>query len=396
MEKLLFFSRYFLDDTKDHLSQKFSQQIAALRALNFQVCYFGIEHNHVGIYDQHGLIRTITPFVKGKIPMLSNYMVYRRLYGALRQVIQDNADYDWLYCRSLFPIRAAKRALKVAKKKNMKTIMEIPTYPPENEYGKEKRLLWRMALLSIVKKTKRMAAYVDLFPLIGEKADAYLGRPAVNIDNGIDANKLPLRSPLSHEGEIHLLALAAMRTWHGYDRVIEGLKKYVQTDSPYRCIVHFVGPDSDNQTLAYWKELVCAYNLQAYVIFHGPLYGADLNGIFDLCDLGIASLASYRKNLFVSSELKVREYTARGLPFLYAAEDNAIPDDGKYAFRAPMDDSPIDFEEVVRFFEQCSQILDLPVKMRTYAQEHMSWCAQFGIVFSHYKLLYEGRELDTK
>lgn len=379
MNKLLFCARYYLD-VKDHLAKKFSQQITALTNMGYVVYYVCISDGYIGLYCDGKLIQNYCRTPKLHIPLLYNILLYRKLYTALEYSIEKE-DVQWIYCRSLFPIKSALKALVAAKKKNIKVVMEIPTYPPQKEYSTEKRFLRYHILKYLEKKNYELSPYVDLYTLIGEPANSYLGRPAINISNGIDVTRFPIHVSKRHEKEIHLMALATMSKWHGFDRLIEGINVYVHAQYTIKPIVHFIGGDGDG-SLAQWKLLAKQYNLDEFIVFHGPLYDEALNAVFNLCDVGIASLCMHRIGITEASVLKIREYMARGIPFVYATTDPCIPDEYDFTYRVSQDDTPIDIKEVIDFYEKCIENTGFENTMHQYAVENMTWESQFSKIFN--------------
>lgn len=377
MKTLLFCSRYFIGDMQNHLSKKFAQQISAFEKIGFCVYYLAIENYHVCLFKNNEKINIISKYSMFKVPLISNFIGYIQLYKSLFVAIKCINKPDLLYCRSMFPFRTTKKVLKYAKTQNIFVMMEIPTYPPMNEYQKEKHFFRRMILKYLDRKNKTIAKYIDLFILIGVKSDTYFNKPALNIDNGIDVNIFPIKSNIIHPGEIHILALAAMAKWHGFDRLIEGVKNYYDIPTDIKIYVHLVGPDGDG-SLIEWRKLIEKYNLSSYFIIHGPLYGQYLDEMFNLCDVGIASLALHRINISESSILKVREYTARGLPFIYSANDTAIPNDISFALQISNDDTPVCIKHLICFYQKCQLSNNIGNEMHQFALQKMTWEHQFS------------------
>jgi len=206
--------------------------------------------------------------------------------------------------------------------------------------------------------------------VIGEPVgDTLHGRPAMNIINGVDVSALPAHTPNPGDGPIRLLALASMSGWHGYDRILRAL---ANDTSGIKARVDFVGGDGDG-SLAAWKTLAETLGLGDRVTFHGPLYGSALDRVIAACDIGVGSLGMYRYGLAQGMTLKLREYMARGLPFVSAVDDPSLPDDPAFALRVSNDDTPIDMARVIAFAQNARLDAGVSDRMRAYAQAHMSW-----------------------
>ncbi|MDD3214465.1 MAG: hypothetical protein PHY64_12365, partial [Eubacteriales bacterium] len=87
----------------------------------------------------------------------------------------------------------------------------------------------------------------------------------------------------------------------------------------------------------------------------------------------VGSLGMYRYGLAQGMTLKLREYMARGLPFVTAVDDPALPNDADFALRVSNDDSPIDMAAIVAFALRVKSSADASERMRAYAQAHLSW-----------------------
>ena len=109
------------------------------------------------------------------------------------------------------------------------------------------------------------------------------------------------------------------------------------------------------------------------VIFHGFTTGHDLDILYDQCHLAAGSLGMHRKGLTMTSELKSREYCARGIPFIIACGDSDFPDDFPAILKLPPDESPIDMHQVILSASVISRDTDHAQKMRRYARENLDW-----------------------
>ena len=117
------------------------------------------------------------------------------------------------------------------------------------------------------------------------------------------------------------------------------------------------------------------------MVFHGGVYGDDLDRMINSMDLGVSSLGLYRIGLELGTVMKGREYMARGLPFVYAGEDPTIEAGHPHAVQVPNSDAPIDMEEIVAFAKRMRAEKDAAQSMREYARSHMSWEMEFERIF---------------
>jgi hypothetical protein len=189
------------------------------------------------------------------------------------------------------------------------------------------------------------------------------------------------------DNDIHLIGVASMAHWHGYDRVIEGLHNYYSNGEPgkKKVFFHIAGDNSNTESIRY-KELVKKYNLSNYVIFYGRKTGKELDIIYNRADIAVGSLGCHRISIKNLKTLKNREYCARGLPFFYSETDVDF-EHKDFIFKVPANDSPIQIEEIINFVT--NNKFD-EVKIRKYACENLTWEKQFEKVlndlFPHFKI----------
>lgn len=256
-----------------------------------------------------------------------------------------------------------------------KIAMEIPTYPYDAEY---KGFDWRTKLSLQLDKLyrKTLAKYTDMIVTFSNEQQIF-GQRTVCISNGIDFSTIPIRK--SHlfmhneKEEIHLLGVAEVHYWHGYDRLIHGLGKYYQNNLPKKVFFHIVGNIDSPEMLGSpqapgFKNYIYQYNIEEYVIFHKPQYGSKLDVLFDKADFAIGSLGRHRTGIENIKTLKNREYAARGIPFIYSETDSDF-DAMPYIIKAPANESPIDIKQIIDFMDKC--ILS-PEYIRE-SIKHLSW-----------------------
>lgn len=193
-------------------------------------------------------------------------------------------------------------------------------------------------------------------------------KPHTIIGNGIKVNSCPLRENLMTITEvINFLFVANVSSWHGIDRLIQGINNFKGKKTVN---LHIVGNGNEIPNL---KKIVESLKLSDCVFFHGFKTGDELDSLFNSCHIAVGSLGIHRKGLTMTSELKAREYCARGIPYIIACGDPDFPDDFPYIFRLPPDESPIDIESVINFAQKVCSDPDHPQKMRKYAEENLDW-----------------------
>lgn len=373
MKKLLYITRYSLDE-EFNLKKKFDGQLSAFANLGYDVYFIGFDGEHM--YLVHHDEKTVCGKTHFWIPSYLHTQFYNDLHKAAVKAIKENGI-DVVYWRFAPLFASSCKVAETAKEIGAKLIVEIPTFPAE----KEDTLKGIRKVFSMYSDrfSDRFNSLVDAYVVIGEDAHGeYKGRPAINIDNGIDVSSVPVRKPVNDKDTVHLLALASMSYWHGYERIIQSLGDY---HGGRKVMIHMVG-GNDGGCLPEWKELTHQLNLDDKVIFHGSMSGKDLDDMFDLCDVGVNSLAMYKKGFNVTMELKAREYISRGLPFICAVDDPALSYAEKPMWlRIPNDDSIPDMNEIVDFALKMKNDPTHVQALRKHAEEHLTWEQQYKKVF---------------
>ena len=376
-KKLLYIVRYPADE-QFNLKGKFDGQLRAFENIGLDVYYLTYDRHHFYLVHEEKR-QKLSPATCG-MPMYFHTKVYYDMHRAVLKAA-DQVCFDYVYWRGAPSWHSSYTVAKKLHEKGVKILYEIPTYV---KIGEEPMGLLRKAFAGYDKVWKeKMTPYLDLFVLIFTEDSRDLktlhGRPVVVIDNGVDVDAIPLRKPAAQEDTVHLLALASMSYWHGYDRLIRSVSRY---SGDRKVVLHMVG-GNDGGMLPQWQKLAQELQVEDRVIFHGKMYGQELAEMFDLCDVGANALAQYTKNLSATSELKVREYTARGLPFLCSIEDPALAYEGSDFFmQVSNDDSVPDMEKIIAFALKMRQDTGHPQRMRDYAQRHMTWESQYAPIFA--------------
>jgi hypothetical protein len=293
---------------------------------------------------------TIFPSLGGK-----NYLYKLISYLFLDPFDDINIDYkqyDFIYIRRFIPTsNSLIKTLKRIKENNpnCKIIYEIPTYPYDMEHYNNIKQYVLLLIDKIFRK--KLPKYVDRIVTLSND-DNIFNIPTIKIINGINCKDISIASTeTKKEGNIiNLIAVAYFSFWHGYERLLAGLYEYYKdkNDQKYIINIHFVG---DGPEIKKYRKLVEDYNLGNYVFFHGILKEKDLDNIYNICDIAVSSLGSHRINIFKTSALKSREYLAKGLPIISSTKIDVLPENFKYCYYVPEDDSPVNIDEIVNFYK---------------------------------------------
>lgn len=305
--------------------------------------------NQIKVFNQEGLNckELILPISDSKLLPILYRLPFFNVYPIWKYKSEfDDADY--LYMRRPFVMNLhMRKVLKKIRDRNpdIKIIVEIPTYPYDNEYLTYK--LKNMLILKDRYNRVRMKGLVDHYAILTDQKEIF-GLPTIKIFNGIDVESIPKRIPKKTEGNtIHMCAVAMFKEWHGYERLIEGLHKYYSDGGEVNIICHFVGQGSE---LKLYKELVNKYLLQNHVVFHGFLEGKELDEIYNISKIALGVFGMYKKNLNYSCDLKSREAVARGIPMVTGVPTDIFQKERfQYYLEFPNDDNILDIEKIIDF-----------------------------------------------
>jgi len=283
-----------------------------------------------------------------------------------KTIKQDFYEHDFYYIRFPFCSIAFLNLLKTMNKYGKgKIIVEIPTFPYDGEIN---NYFFDIFIDKYLRNN--LKKYVDIFTTYSNDNNIY-GIPAIHIMNGIDCSNFPvMKRELKNNNSIHLVAVAMFANWHGYDRLINGINLYYKKTHKENVYLHLVG---DGKELTFYNELVKKYNLSEYVLFHGRQEGEKLFELINSTDIAICSLGCHRVGIFLGSFLKSREYLASGLPIVSSTKIDVLPEDYKYCLYVPEDESPIDIQAILNFYNNLisnNDVKQITGEIRQFAEEY--------------------------
>jgi hypothetical protein len=297
-------------------------------------------------------------------------------FNKLYEYIQKN-KIDFVYIRYVHTASPFFiKFLKKLKENSVKILLEIPTYPYDDEY---KYASLKQKTFLIVEKfyRKKLRYYVDNIITV-QNYNSIFGINTIKIGNGFDLTDIPIVKKDNSIDSINLIGVASLNIAHGFDRVIKGLCTYYSKPQLKQVYFHIVG-DSNTKEANKYKRLVSSCNLTNYVIFHGKRFGKELDLLFNSSDIGIGCLGNHRKKIVEAKSLKNREYCARGIPFIYSEIDEDF-DDKSFVIKAPADESPINIMQIIEFLEINKNDKN---KIREYAEKYLTWEIQVKKIFEN-------------
>ena len=354
------------------ISKKIHYQVKGLRENGHDVrlCYYDFaENGHRCRYVDGEVIKD---YGTGNLAALRQRLSYGAVYD---YCIREGIEFVYARCfhnANPWLIRFFRRL----KKAGIHAVTEIPTYPYDEEFRNfyfEKFMEFKIDQLF----RHRLYQYMDAMVTFSD-AEQIFGRRTIRISNGVDFDSIPLHSPLtSCHLPLHLIGVAEVHTWHGYDRLVAGLGEYYKNGGKQDVYFHIVGGVHPHERYRANKfhpglqAIIDKYGIQDKVIFHGTLFGKELDDVFNQCQFAIGSLARHRSGITVIKTLKNREYATRGIPFIYSEQDSDF-DHQPYVLKAPANESPINIQQIIDFMD-CFTMKPEEIRKTV---EHLSWKEQ--------------------
>ena len=332
------------------ISKKIHYQVKGLRENGYEVhlCYYDFDANgHRCRYVDNQVIKD---YGTGMLAGLRQRIDLDCVYDYCK-----NQGIEFVYARcfqnaSPFLIRFFKKL----KKLGIKAVTEIPTYPYDQEFdtfSRQERLGLKIDQMFRNRLYRQQSAVVTF-----SDAETIFGQRTICISNGVDFDSIPLHQFHPVDDTFHFIGVAEVHLWHGYDRLIAGLGEYYKnTMSPRRIVFHIVGGVDPFDLYGQGdypgiQTLIDQYGIQENVVFHGQLFGEELDKVFNQSCFAIGSLARHRSGITVIKTLKNREYATRGIPFIYSEIDSDF-EDKPYIIKAIPDESPIDIQQILDFLD---------------------------------------------
>ena len=361
------------------ISKKIHYQVKGLRENGHDVhlCYYGFaENGHRCRYVDDVVIKD---YGTGYLAGIRQRLDFDCIYD---YCIREGIEFVYARCfQNANPWLIS--FFKKLRKAGIHAVTEIPTYPYDQEFN---NFEWKMRMGLKVDQLFRKNLYKQMDAMVTfSDATEIFGQHTIRISNGVDFDSIPLHSPLtSHLSSLHLIGVAEVHIWHGYDRLIAGLGEYYERlkkkderlnmPDVYFHIVGGVHPNERYKANEYHpglQTIIDKYGVADKVIFHGTMFGRELDEVFNQCQFAIGSLARHRSGITVIKTLKNREYATRGIPFIYSEQDSDF-DHQPYVLKAPADESPINIQQILDYMDSFKM---KPEEIR-HTVEHLSWKIQ--------------------
>lgn len=357
-------------DMKDRASgvnKKIDMQIAAFNKM-------GIELEIPDLSVQGNLDKVVRrlPFIRSGFEIKLN---------ALIKSVDKWDKVDFVYIRHPMVSIQFLSMVKRIKQKGICVIYEFPTFPYDKNSDK---LSARLSLVKDKFSRGRLHKWVDKGVNFSGFNEIFQ-IPCFSIANGIDIDRISPRNIKNNDSKaIRFIGVALLTKWNGYDRLINAIHKY-STACDEVIEFHIVGKGDIFDEL---QNLVKKLHLEERVVLHGPLYGKDLDSLYDICDIGVGTLNPSRKyKNHIMSSLKTKEYAAKGMPFIKgdidAVFDKKHPD---FVFDVSDDESELDLKAIIDWYRALEDKYSkdgLVKEIRNFASEELTWEKQLRPVATY-------------
>jgi hypothetical protein len=374
IKTILYYTARDMTSINDGINFKIHSQVDTLINAGFSVLFVYRKGNILYI-RQEDEITVIKSKMSRPYKMSSSRFLMKYLKNFLKV-----KHIDGIYCRYVFADMSFQGLIQLWKKYNIKTAIEIPTYPYDSEFQGS----FENQIVLILDKMYRMrlSKYVDRIITYSEDNEIF-GIKTIKTINGIDLNRVKIINSEFHGDVINLIAVAGLAKWHGYDRLINGIGAYYKNGGKQRIVFHIIG---DGTEISYYRKLISDYEINDEVILCGFKSGEELSKIYNLADIAIDSLGNHRKGIYIASSLKSREYAARGLPILTTQYEDSYPEE--YQLLVPSDDTNIDILDVIKFMQRLIStgkgVNQIAYEIRNYAHNRIDMASTFKDIISYY------------
>lgn len=283
---------------------------------------------------------------------------------------------DVIYIRNFKCTPMSISWLRFLKKQDLKILLEIPTYPYDREIRDNNSIAIRFLVWLDKIYRKKLYLYVDKIITFSEDKEIF-NIPCINISNGIDLEEVKLTKKEKHT-DINFISVSQCHFWHGIDRFLYSLFQYRKNGGKEKIKFHIVGEGIETPKLK--KIVEDNLELQDIVVFHGFKSGKDLDEIYNNSDIALGSLGFNRINLEKGSTLKMREYCAKGIPFVVGYDDTSFSKDLPFYYQVSNDESLLDIEKIIEWYKNLKVT---PEEIRKYAEDNLTWDKQMKKVIDN-------------
>lgn len=371
-KRIFLYMNFMIEDDSIGITKKIKAQIRTLRHMGLDVTYCGYVKDGSAIFDNKDCVI----FKKNYAFKNGIYQRYNRRFLLIKTVNEylksSQAKFNYGYLRWHTFDKPYLKMLAGLKQVGTVNIIEAHAWTPNM---KSKSLIGKYQIYQDNKNSHYAKNYISLVAGMSEY-DNIWDIKTVKIDNAIDLDAVSERHWNKDSDTVRIISVSNEYPYHGYDRLLKGMRKYYDVGGMRNIEVHLVGVFMEST-----KQLAHELQLEDKIIFHGKMFGAALDDLYNNSDLGIGALAHHRVGMFAGSSLKTKEYFAKGLPFIYGWREPAFDASYPYALQVELCEEPLDIQTVLDFYDGIKDDDQMLLNMREFAREHYSWENEFKKVF---------------
>lgn len=353
------------------VKNKIYSQIKAFNRQGVDMDLIYLEDNNI-MFNNEYTNQDISRFKIGRVR--NNMMFFLVLKYFKEHTKLQTKKYDFIYIRFSMANIGMYKLAKWLYKQGIKIIIEIPTYPYIDELSPS---IYNYVLKKIDGKVWNNIKRYVYRVAVTNNVKSINGIKTINIYNGVDIESIPIVK--GNKGDtVNLVGVANISKWHGYDRIIKGLRDYYKEYKTSQVHFYIVGNGVEKNNL---EKMVKEFSLNEYVHFVGSRIGSELNLIMDKADIGVSSLALFRAG-GGHDPIKTKEFIARGIPVILGYEDKLVDMNLPYIMKVNEDDTPVDIDSILE------KIKNLHVdsrEIREYAVKNLSWDSQIMKIINSIK-----------
>lgn len=224
----------------------------------------------------------------------------------LKTVFEDISNYrpDVVYLRVPYWLPNLHPILKA-----FPCVVEVNSDEPL-EYRRNHSLLKYLLYMATRERYFRnVKGIVVVSKSISHKLEKF-GVPVAVVPNSVSLDRFPALPPATGEQPRLSFIAGAPAAWHGSDKIVKLANHFKNWT------FDMIGDTDLGETEA-----------PANMVFHGRLFGQDLQNVLANSDIGISPLAHHRIGIDEISPLKTGEYLAHGLPVIMGYRDTRFLED---------------------------------------------------------------------
>lgn len=359
-----------LNNPYSGVTKKIKSQAKAIKDLGSNIYVAGVKGTEYGIMGENDSVYLGDKnFIQKK----------KNIFEFLIKKIEEK-KINILYIRMIYASPSLIQFLKIVKCKNIKILMEIPTYPYDNE---ARNLRSKIIILLDRYYRRYYKSVVDYIVTFSDDSEIF-GIPCINISNAVDENIILTSIETKATTPIKFVSVSSLYNWHGVDRFIISLENYYKNGGKVLIELYIIGPD--NSTCLNLKNIVNKSRfLSKKIFFLGYKDSKDLVEIYKNMHIGLGSLARHRSKVFTINTLKNKEYCAHGLPIIYSENDKDF--NGKaFTFKVSANESIIEISDILLWYKK-HQWTD--EEILNYAKK-FTWKSQMKTVLAITKVNLDG------